>query len=90
MNLRLARLGWKKAMEKHDLSPEEKILVIIRDELYAGNWDEMLEDLNARLESRPYLLKLAGRIESDIERIARLRKLEEQSGVNLADYVEGD
>ena len=77
-------------MERPDLSPEERILVIIRDELYAGSWDEMLEDLNARLESRPYLLKLVGRIESDIERITRLRKLEEQSGVNLADYVEGD
>ena len=77
-------------MEKSDLSPEDRILVIIRDELYAGNWDEMLEDLNARLESRPHLFKLTGRIESDIERITRLRKLEEESGVNLAEYVEGD
>lgn len=76
-------------MEKPDLSPEEKILVIIRDELYEGNWDEMLDDLAARLEGRPYVLKLSSRIEVDIERIARLRSVEEENSINLADYVEG-
>jgi hypothetical protein len=76
-------------MEKSDLSPEEKILVIIRDELYGGSWDEMIEDLNARLESRPYVFKLAGRIESDIERISRLRSIEEERDIDLADFVEG-
>jgi len=76
-------------MAKPDLSPEEKILVIIRDELYGGSWEEMLEDLNARLETRPYVFKLAGRIESDIERITRLRKLEEEEDIDLADYTEG-
>lgn len=76
-------------MEKLNLSPEEKILVIIRDELYEGNWDEMLEDLEARLEGRPYVLKLSSRIEVDIERIARLRSVEEENSINLADYVEG-
>lgn len=76
-------------MEKPELSPEEKILVIIRDELYSGSWHEMLEDLRARLESRPYVLRLSGRIESDIERITRLRSLEEEDGIDLADYVEG-
>ena len=76
-------------MENPDLSPEEKILVIIRDELYSGSWDEMLEDLRARLESRPYVLKLSGRIESDIERITRLRSMEQENDIDLADYVEG-
>lgn len=76
-------------MEKPDLSPEEKILVIIRDELYGGSWNEMLEDLKARLDSRPYVLKLSGRIESDIERITRLRSMEEDGDIDLADYVEG-
>ncbi len=76
-------------MERPVLSPEEKILVIVRDELYDGSWEEMLEDLKARLESRPYVFKLTGRIESDIERIARLREIEEQDSINLADYVEG-
>jgi len=76
-------------MDKPDLLPEEKILVIIRDELYDGNWDEMLEDLEARLAGRPYVLKLASRIEDDIKRIKRLRTLEEERGINLAEYVEG-
>lgn len=76
-------------MEKLDLAPEEKILVIIRDELYDGKWDELLEDLKARLAGRPYVLKLAGRIEDDIRRIARLRAIEEEHHINLADYIEG-
>jgi len=76
-------------MEKPDLAPEEKILVIIRDELYGGDWGEMLEDLKARLAGRPYVLKLASRIEDDIARIARLRKIEDENHINLADYVEG-
>ena len=75
-------------MAKPDIAPDEKVLVIIRDELYGGNWDEMLEDLRARLAGRPYVLKLAGRIEDDIERIARLRTIEEKQGIDLADYIE--
>lgn len=76
-------------MAKVDLSPEEKVLIIIRDELYGGSWDEVLEDLRARLEKRPYVMKLASRIEDDIERIGRLSALEEEENINLANYVEG-
>ncbi|MCD6405369.1 MAG: hypothetical protein J7M19_06050 [Planctomycetes bacterium] len=76
-------------MKKPDLSPEEKILVIIRDELYDGSWDDMLDDLKARLGSRPYVLKLASRIEDDVERIRRLRVIEDEEGINLAEYIEG-
>jgi hypothetical protein len=76
-------------MEKPELSPEDKILVIIREELYDGKWEEMLEDLKARLAGRPYVLKLAGRIEDDITRIARLKGIEEEKGINLADFIEG-
>ncbi len=76
-------------MEKPALAPEEKVLVIIRDELYGGDWEEMLEDLKARLAGRPYVLKLAGRIEDDIERIGRLREIEGEKGIDLADFIEG-
>lgn len=69
------------------LTPEEALLVRLRDELYAGNWDEMLRDLHARREGRPYVFRLVHRIEDDIQRIGRLRELEERFGVNLADYV---
>ena len=75
-------------MAKPELAPEEKVLVIIRDELYDGNWDEMLEDLKARLAGRPYVIKLASRIEDDIARITRLRAIEQEQGINLADYIE--
>ena len=76
-------------MAKPDLAPEEKVLVIIREELYDGSWDDMLEDLKARLAGRPYVLKLASRIEVDLTRISRLRAIEENEGINLADYIEG-
>lgn len=76
-------------MKKPDLTPEDKILVIIRDELYDGRWVAMLEDLEARLAGRPYVIKLASRIEDDIARISRLRELEDNDNINLTDCVEG-
>jgi hypothetical protein len=86
----IPRDGWgERAMDIPDLSPEEKVLVIIRDELYDGSWEEMVEDLRARLQSRPYVLKLTSRIETDIERIERMREIERNREINLADYVEG-
>jgi hypothetical protein len=75
-------------MKRPELAAEEKVLVIIRDELYDGNWDEMLEDLKARLAGRPYVIKLASRIEDDMARITRLRALELEERINLADFVE--
>ena len=69
------------------LTNEERMLVVLKRELYEGNWDEMLTDLQARLEGRPYIFKLAHRITDDIERIRRLRQFEEACGVDLSDYV---
>jgi len=83
------RFWGRGAVDVLDLSPEEKVLVIIRDELYGGDWDDLLSDLNARLAGRPYVVKLATRIEQDIERVERLRRLEQEKGIDLADYVEG-
>ena len=48
----------------------------------------MVADLNARLEGRPYIFKLAHRITDDLERIRRLREFEQHHGVKLANYVE--
>ena len=66
---------------------EERMLVILKRELYEGNWDEMVADLRARLEGRPYIFKLAHRIADDLDRIDRLRELEQRCGVDLCDYV---
>ena len=69
------------------LSPEEKMLITLRDELYGGNWDEMRTDLEERLAGRPYVFKLASRIEDDLARIRKMRAFEEENHVNLRDYL---
>ena len=58
------------------LSREEKMLILLRDELYEGSWDDMVADLKNRLEGKPYVFKLSSRIEADLERIERLKDFE--------------
>jgi hypothetical protein len=69
------------------LSPEERTLLVIRDELYGGLWEEMLKDLEARLHARPYVFKLATRIEDDIVRIRKMWSFEQENDVNLKDHI---
>jgi hypothetical protein len=47
----------------------------------------MLNDLESRLQAKPYVFKLATRIEDDIVRIRKLREFEQKNGVNLKDLV---
>ena len=47
----------------------------------------MLDDLRNRLEGKPYIFKLAHRIQDDIARIEKLKTLEEDHNVKLADFV---
>lgn len=72
------------------LSREERMLVVLKSELYEGDWEEMVADLQARLEGRPYIFKLAHRIADDLERIRRLQKFEQSTGVDLGEYVTMD
>lgn len=69
------------------LSTEEKMLITLRDELYAGEWERMLEDLRDRLQGKPYIFKLVNKIEEDIARIDRLKRYEETHRTNLSQYV---
>ncbi len=69
------------------LSPEEKMLVILKKELYEGSWQAMRNDLENRLQGKPYIFKLANRIQEDMERILTLQKFETENHVDLADYV---
>ena len=69
------------------LTREERMLVVLKQELYEGSWDDMTADLQARLEGRPYIFKLVNRIAEDLERIARLRRFEETHDVDLGQYV---
>ncbi|GIW72480.1 MAG: hypothetical protein KatS3mg102_2022 [Planctomycetota bacterium] len=65
------------------LSREDRTFLLVRDELYGGSWEEVEHDLRARLAGRPYIFKLATRIEEDLERIERLRRYEREHGVDL-------
>jgi len=70
------------------MASEERMLVVLKRDLYEGSWDEMVADLRARLQGRPYIFKLAHRIADDLDRIERLRSFEKRWGVDLGDYVE--
>ena len=70
------------------MTTEERLLVVLKKELYEGSWDEMLADLNARLNNKPYIFKLANRITDDIDRIKRLAEFEQANNVSLSDYIE--
>ena len=70
------------------LSESERMLVVLRDGLYDGDWQAMLDDLRARLAGRPYIYKLVNRIQDDIAHIEKLAAFEQAHQVNLADYLE--
>lgn len=72
------------------LTAEQKLLLVLKRELYDGDWRPMVSDLRNRLAGRPYVVRLAGRIEEDLARIERLAELEGHYGVDLTDYVEVD
>ena len=70
------------------LTREERVLIVLKRELYDDDWTGMILDLQARLKDKPYIFKLASRITEDLERIERLRKFEQENNINLSDYVE--
>lgn len=69
------------------LTPDEKTLVTLRDELYNGSWDMMLGDLRDRLKGKPYIFKLVNRIQDDIARIEKLGEYEKKHKINLAEFL---
>lgn len=69
------------------LSDEHRMLVILKAQLYDGTWEAMLDDLKNRLAGKPYIFKLANRINEDIERVEEMQKFEEEHNIDLADYV---
>ena len=70
------------------LSDEQRMLIVLKSQLYDGSWEPMLDDLRNRLAGKPYIFKLASRIKDDIERIEQMIKFEAEHNVNLADYVD--
>jgi hypothetical protein len=69
------------------LSAEHKMLIILKSQLYGGKWEPMYQDLKNRLEGKPYIFKLANRINDDVERIEQMRQFEQRYGIDLCDYV---
>lgn len=69
------------------LSDEQRMLVLLKNELYEGSWDAMREDLSNRLDGKPYIFKLANRIKDDMGRIKELQSYEDEHQVDLADYL---
>ena len=70
-----------------NLSEEQRMLVVLKSQLYGGSWEPMLDDLRNRLDGKPYIFKLANRIQDDIERIERMQEFEAEHNIDMADYV---
>jgi len=69
------------------LSEEHRMLVVLKSQLYEGTWEPMLDDLRNRLAGKPYIFKLANRIQEDIERIEQMQEFEAEHNIDLDDYV---
>jgi hypothetical protein len=48
----------------------------------------MLDDLRNRLAGKPYIFKLANRIQDDIKRIEQMRKFEIEQKTDLGEYID--
>ena len=71
-----------------NLSDEQRMLVVLKRQLYGGTWEPMLDDLRNRLSGKPYIFKLASRIQDDIERIEQMSQFEAEHNIDLGDYVD--
>jgi hypothetical protein len=69
------------------LPREEVQLLYLQVVLYENSWEEMVKDLMARREGKPFVFKLRSRIDEDLQRIEKLRAYERQHGVNLGEFV---
>lgn len=72
------------------LDEKHRMLVVLKAQLYGGRWEPMLNDLNNRLQGKPYIFKLASRIKDDVARIERLMAFEQRYHIDLADYIKWD
>jgi len=70
------------------LSDEHRMLIALKSQLYDGSWEPMLDDLRNRLAGKPYIFKLANRIQDDIERIERMSQFEAEHNIDLAELIE--
>ncbi len=89
-----SRKGNKTAVEKAvsdyvaGLSDEHRMLIVLKAQLYGGEWEPMLDDLKNRLAGKPYIFKLVNRINDDINRIEQMIGFENKYNIDLVDYVD--
>jgi hypothetical protein len=70
------------------LSDEYRMLIVLKGQLYDGQWEPMLDDLKNRLAGKPYIFKLVNRINDDIKRIEEMMDFENKHNIDLVNYVE--
>ena len=73
-----------------DLEAEERELIAACAELYAGNWDDLAEDLRRRQSGQPYLFRLARDPGWVLGLAGRFKAYEAARGVRLADALPGE
>ena len=66
------------------LESYERVLIDLKDQLYEGSWQRILDDLKARLDNKPYIYKLSQTISRDLAAIERMKAYELRHGVNLS------
>ena len=69
------------------LEPYERVLLSLKDHLYEGSWERILDDLRARLEEKPYIYKLSKTITRDLAAVERMKAYETSQKVNLSALV---
>ena len=67
------------------LESYERVLLDLKDQLYEGSWERILEDLKARLDGKPYIYKLSQTISRDVAAIERMKAYELRQNVNLSE-----
>ena len=65
----------------------ERVLIQLKEQLYEGSWDRVLEDLKSRLNNKPYIFKLSQFIARDVAAIERMKAYEQRHGVSLAELM---
>jgi len=69
------------------LQKEDVHLLALREILYDGSWEDMVKDLEARRDGKPFVFKLRNQIDEDLERIRKLDAYEREHEVSLGKYV---
>lgn len=69
------------------LQKEDVHLLALRELLYDGSWKEMISDLEARRDGKPFVFKLRNQIDEDLVRIQRLDAYEQGHNISLGKYV---